>query len=80
MEILLFSIGFALGVFIGVISVFVFYWFKEWVLQCKEAIKTKKDIEQLQKTKDELEKRVRELKPKISKVPDEIVEIYRRKR
>ena len=80
MEIILFFIGLALGIFIGVASVFVFCWFKDWVLQCKEAVKAKRDIEQLQELKDELEKRVGELKPKISKVPDETVEIYRRKR
>ena len=73
METILLFVGLSLGIFIGVASVFVFYWTKDWIDRCKEALKVKKE-------KEQLEKRVGELKPKISKVPDEIVEIYRRKR
>lgn len=80
METILLFVGLSLGIFIGVASVFVFYWTKDWIDRCKEALKAKKDVEQLQKTKDELEKRIKELNPKISKVPDEIVEVYRRKK
>lgn len=80
METILLFVGLSLGIFIGVASVFVFYWTKDWIDRCKEALKVKKDVEQLQNQKEQLEKRVGELKPKISKVPDEIVEIYRRKR